>query len=218
MLKQYKTIYQITSAEIIEKKSRFIATIYPIETEEDALSIIEQTKKTHWNATHNCYAYTLGIHDELVRSSDDGEPNGTAGKPMLDVLLGETIHNTLAIVTRYFGGTLLGTGGLIRAYQGAVKSALSDAIIIHKIPCIQASITTNYNDFGKLQYTTSQLDILIQDTLYTDTVEVTLLIPQDMFSDFETKWTTLTNGTGHVIPLESMYYAKFGKDVLLFEH
>ncbi len=218
MLKQYKTIYKTISNEIIEKKSRFIANIYPIESEEDALSIIEQAKKNYWNATHNCYAYNLGINNELVRSSDDGEPSGTAGKPILDVLLGEELHNTLAIVTRYFGGTLLGTGGLIRAYQGAVKAALSDAIIIEKIPSIRASITTNYNDFGKLQYTASQLGVLIQDTIYTDTVEVLLLIPQDLFSAFEKKWTSQTNGIGHIIPGESMYYAKVGKETILFSH
>lgn len=217
MLKQYKTIDQTTSDEIIEKKSRFISTIYPIQSEEEALVIIEQAKKTYWNATHNCSAYTLGVNHEIIRSSDDGEPSGTAGKPMLDVLLGAELHNVIVIVTRYFGGTLLGTGGLIRAYQSAVKAALSKAIIIEKIPSIKVSISTNYNDFGKLQYITNQLGIFIQDTIYTDMVEVFLIVPKEILQTFEKKWITQTNGTGHINPLESIYYAKIGKELKLYK-
>ena len=115
MLERYKTVYRGKEGEIIEKKSRFIATVRLVETEEEALAFIEEMKKKYWNATHNCFAYVIGERRECVRCSDDGEPSGTAGKPMLDVLLGEELYNTAVVVTRYFGGTLLGTGGLVRA-------------------------------------------------------------------------------------------------------
>ena len=117
MTEQYKEIYEGGSDEVVEKKSRFIATVFPVKTEEEAVAIIEETKKKYWDARHNCFAYVIGSKNELQRFSDDGEPSGTAGKPILDVLTGEGVHNALIIVTRYFGGTLLGTGGLVRAYQ-----------------------------------------------------------------------------------------------------
>ena len=108
------------SAEIIEKKSRFIANLKPVETEEEAITFIEQLKKKYWDTRHNCYAYVIGENNELQRFSD-GEPGGTAGKPMLEVLLGEEVHNVVVIVTRYFGGVLLGTGGLVRAYGRSTR-------------------------------------------------------------------------------------------------
>ena len=113
MAEKYKIIYQGGEDEIVEKKSRFIATVFPVRTEEEALGFIEATRKKYWNARHNCFAYVIGDRGELARCSDDGEPQGTAGKPMLDVLLGEGIHNVAVVVTRYFGGVLLGTGGLV---------------------------------------------------------------------------------------------------------
>ena len=132
MLSKFHTVYEGGEAEIIEKKSRFIATVLPVTCEEEALEFIESMKKKYWNATHNCYAYVIGERFETQRCSDDGEPQGTAGKPMLDVLLGEEIHNTAVVVTRYFGGTLLGTGGLVRAYSGAVKAGLEASISLDR--------------------------------------------------------------------------------------
>ena len=117
MLEQYRTIYEGGQGEITEKKSRFIATVRLVKTEEEAVKFIEEMKKKYWDATHNCSAYVIGERREIMRCSDDGEPQGTAGKPMLDVLLGEELYNTAVVVTRYFGGTLLGTGGLVRAYS-----------------------------------------------------------------------------------------------------
>ena len=124
MLENYKTIYAGGEGEITEKKSRFIATVRLVEKEEDALAFIEEMKKKYWDARHNCYAYSIGEHREFTRCSDDGEPSGTAGRPMLDVILGEDIYNVAVVVTRYFGGVLLGTGGLVRAYSGAVQAGL----------------------------------------------------------------------------------------------
>ena len=119
MLEKYKIAYEGGQGEIVEKKSRFIATIRPVKTEEEALSFIAEMKKKYWDASHNCSAYVIGERNEIQRCSDDGEPGQTAGRPMLDVLLGEEIHDVCAVVTRYFGGTLLGTGGLVRAYTTA---------------------------------------------------------------------------------------------------
>ena len=122
MAEEYKIIYQGGEGEIVEKKSRFIASCIPVKSEEEALGFIESVRKKYWDARHHCYAYVLGERNELMRCSDDGEPQGTAGKPMLDVLLGAGVHDALVIVTRYFGGVLLGTGGLVRAYSGAARA------------------------------------------------------------------------------------------------
>ena len=133
MLEQYKTVYQGGTGEIVEKKSRFIATVRPVKTEEEAMLFIEEMKKKYWDARHNCSAWVIGERRESMRCSDDGEPQGTAGKPMLDVLLGEELYNTAVVVTRYFGGTLLGTGGLVRAYSKAVQEGLAASRVITEV-------------------------------------------------------------------------------------
>ncbi len=117
-------LYQGGQGEYTEKKSRFIASIFPVQSEEEALENIARIRKEHYDARHNCFAYVIGDNNETERCSDDGEPSGTAGRPILDVLTGNGIHNAAAVVTRYFGGTLLGTGGLVRSYTAAVKDAL----------------------------------------------------------------------------------------------
>lgn len=124
MKERYKIVYQGGEGEIVEKKSRFIAEIRPVESEEEATAFIAEVKKKYWDARHHCSAFTIGENNEVARCSDDGEPAQTAGRPMLDVLLGRELHNVCAVVTRYFGGTLLGTGGLVRAYGGAVQEGL----------------------------------------------------------------------------------------------
>ena len=125
-----KTVYIGGEGEIVEKKSRFIATVRPVASEEEAVAFIAEMKKKYWDARHNCSAFVIGDRQELSRCSDDGEPAQTAGRPMLDVLLREEIHNVAVVVTRYFGGVLLGTGGLVRAYQGAVQAGLASSTII----------------------------------------------------------------------------------------
>ena len=141
----YKTVYEGGTAEVVEKKSRFIATVFAVSTEEAALGHIEEMRKKYWDARHNCYAYVIGTKGEVQRFSDDGEPSQTAGKPMLDVLLGEEVRNVLVVVTRYFGGTLLGTGGLVRAYSKAAKDGLCNSTIITKFrgsPTVPAEVMT----------------------------------------------------------------------------
>ena len=129
MAENYKIIYKEGTGELVEKKSRFIAQIRPVKSEEEALAFVEETRKKYWDARHNCYAYIIKGEGATptARCSDDGEPSQTAGKPMLDVLMGEELIDVCAVVTRYFGGTLLGTGGLVRAYSGAVKEGLANA-------------------------------------------------------------------------------------------
>ena len=117
----YKILWEGGMGELIEKKSRFIATTEPVATEEEAAAFVERMRRKYWDARHNCYAYVLGEQGRVQKCSDDGEPSQTAGRPMLDVLLGEGVRNICVVVTRYFGGVLLGTGGLVRAYSGAVQ-------------------------------------------------------------------------------------------------
>ena len=131
-MKTQKILYKGGEGELIEKKSRFIATTRPVESEEEALAFIAEMKKKYWDATHNCSAFVIGDRQQIQRCSDDGEPQGTAGRPMLDVLLGEDIHNMAVVVTRYFGGTLLGTGGLVRAYSKSVQVGLEASEVIEK--------------------------------------------------------------------------------------
>ena len=194
MLEHYKTIYEGGEGELVEKKSRFIATVRPVETEEEALAFIEEMKKKYWDARHNCYVYSVGMNREATRCSDDGEPSGTAGRPILDVLLREEIHNCIEVVTRYFGGTLLGTGGLVRAYQAATQAGLAASSIIEKQFGKKLHITTDYTGIGKLQYLIAQNQILTLDTHYTDSVTIDLMVPEEKFTDFCTQVTEATSG------------------------
>ena len=179
--------YKEGQGELIEKKSRFIATVRPVETEEEAVTFINETKKEYWDARHNCSAFVIGKNQELTRCSDDGEPAGTAGRPMLDVLLKEGIHNTAVVVTRYFGGVLLGTGGLVRAYQGAVQKGLDAAVIVEKFEGQILLITTDYTGLGKIQYLLAQEKITIMDTSYADNVVIKAVIPEECRKDIENK-------------------------------
>ena len=131
---RHKAVYRGGSGEIVEKKSRFIANIKSVETVEEAQVYIEEMKKKYWDARHNCSAFSVGTEQVTTRCSDDGEPSGTAGKPILEVISGSGIHNIVVVVTRYFGGTLLGTGGLVRAYTDATRAGIENSDIVEKIP------------------------------------------------------------------------------------
>ena len=143
MPEEYKTLLEGGVGEVTEKKSRFIATAMPVNSEEEAVLFIESIKKKYWDARHNCSAFVVGRNHELKRCSDDGEPSQTAGKPILDVLLAEDIHNAVIVVTRYFGGTLLGTGGLVRAYTKAAKEGLLNSKVITKFNIFDMYLTRN---------------------------------------------------------------------------
>ena len=217
MLERYKTIYQGGVGEIIEKKSRFITTVRLVETEDEAIAFIEEMRKKYWNATHNCFAYVIGENRECVRCSDDGEPSGTAGKPMLDVLLGEGMYNTAVVVTRYFGGTLLGTGGLVRAYSKAVQEGLSQSQVIEKQYGAIISIGTDYTGIGKIQYFIGERKIPILESEYTDKVQMKVIMPVGEVKRFLADLTEATNGRASLEISENLYYAVLEGIVLMGE-
>lgn len=217
MLEQYKTVYSGGEAETIEKKSRFIATVMPVRTEEEAVAFIESLKKKYWNATHNCSAYVIGEHAQVQRCSDDGEPSGTAGKPMLDVLMGEELHDVAVVVTRYFGGTLLGTGGLVRAYAGAVKAGLSASTVITKMHGMKLSVQTDYTGLGKIQYILGQRGLQILDSIYTEKVELEVLIPEAEVKQVMAEITEGTNGQAVMELQEECYFADVDGEMKIFE-
>ena len=211
-----KIVYQGNSAEIIEKKSRFIADIFSVSSEEEALQILEKVKKKYWDARHHCWAYVVGDEQVQERCSDDGEPSGTAGKPILEVIRGNEIHNVLIVVTRYFGGTLLGTGGLVRAYSGAVKEGLKHSVILHKKPGQELFITCDYNGLGKLQYLAAQNGVQILDTEYTESVTARVMAPEEICDGFIKKITEATGGKAVIKKGEAPYYAEHDGEILLF--
>ena len=217
MLSQYKTVYAGGEAEIIEKKSRFIATVKPVKSEEEAIAFIEGLKKKYWNATHNCSAYVIGEHFQVQRCSDDGEPSGTAGKPMLDVLLGEELHDTAVVVTRYFGGTLLGTGGLVRAYQASTKAGLEASTVITKMHGSRVSVETDYTGLGKIQYILGQRGLTILNSEYTDKVTLEVLLPEAEVKTVMAEITEGTNGQAVMEVMEECYFANVNGEMLIFE-
>lgn len=217
MLSEYKAVYQGGEGEIVEKKSRFIATVIPAGSEEEVLAFIESIRKKYWDARHHCFAYVIGERNELQRCSDDGEPSGTAGKPMLEVLLGEEIHNVAVVVTRYFGGTLLGTGGLVRAYSAATKQGLASSVIITKILGVKLCISTDYTGLGKIQYILGQRGLQILDSVYTDKVELEALIPEDELAAVKAEITEGTNGQAMMQEGEFCYFANIDGTVQVLE-
>lgn len=205
MLNEFKTILTEAEAEIIEKKSRFIATVRPVKSEEEARLFIEEMKKKYWNATHNVFAFQLGERNEIQRFSDDGEPQGTAGMPVLNVLKGEDIKNAAIVVTRYFGGTLLGTGGLVRAYGKAAKEGLLAAGIAELILYAKYEITTEYTDSGKVQYEILQEGHILFDTQYSDKVVFIVFAKVEETEAFEKKIIDIFKGNSPFEKLGEKY-------------
>lgn len=211
-------VYKGGQGEITEKKSRFIATVRPVESEDEAVRFINETKKKYWDARHNCSAFVIGKRQELTRCSDDGEPAGTAGRPMLDVLLKENIHNAAVVVTRYFGGVLLGTGGLVRAYQQATKAGLSASEIIEKKDGAVLFIRTDYTGIGRLQYLFAQEKITVMDTAYEADVLVKAVIPENNKKRIEKTIIEQTNGTAKLEWGDEVTFAEYDGEVLLFKN
>ena len=212
----YRVVYEGGEGEIVEKKSRFIATVRPVETEEEAVAFINEMKKKYWDARHNCSAFVIGSRQEVTRCSDDGEPAQTAGRPMLDVLLREGITNVAVVVTRYFGGVLLGTGGLVRAYQSATQAGLAASKIIEKRQGKKLIIHTDYNGLGKLQYLFGQQKTAILDTEYAADVVLTILVTVEQKDYLYKEITEQTNGTAQMEWGEDAVYALIDKTVQIF--
>lgn len=216
MVNGYKVVYEGGQDEIVEKKSRFIATVRPVETEEEAVAFINEMKKKYWDAKHNCSAFVIGERQEFNRCSDDGEPAQTAGRPMLDVLLREGITNVAVVVTRYFGGVLLGTGGLVRAYQEATKAGLNASKIIVKQKGKRLSVQTDYTGLGKLQYLFASENITLEETEYTENVTIHAVIPEDSTESIIKKITEATNGTAKTEWGDDIVFAECDQQVIIF--
>ncbi len=187
----YKTLHKRGEAQLIEKKSRFIGTAAPAESEEAALAFIEEMRKKYRDANHNVFAYHVG---ELTRYSDNGEPSGTAGLPVLDVLVKEGITNAVIVVTRYFGGTLLGTGGLVRAYGHSAKEAVAAAGVAVMVPYNKYVITADYGSSNKIQYEATTAGFIIEDVKYAENVTFVILTDIKNAGNFIKKVTDITRG------------------------
>lgn len=208
MLERYITVKGLGEAEIVEKKSRFIAHVKPIYSEQEAVSYIDEIKKQYWDARHNCSAFQIGQKNQIQRYNDDGEPGGTAGMPMLDVLRGRDIKDTIVVVTRYFGGTLLGTGGLVRAYSQSAKEGIRAAGLIERVLHDEVHITVYYTLAGKIQYEALNSGCIIKDTLYTDKVEYIVLCEYDKTDGFCKNIVNVTSGSADIKYGEKCYVDK----------
>ncbi len=192
-MKEYKTVEFENKDEFIEKKSRFIGYVKPVKTQAEATEFINSIKSKHWDATHNVSAYVLR-ENNIQRSSDDGEPSGTAGVPTLDVLLKEGVVDACVVVTRYFGGTLLGAGGLIRAYSHASKIALDSGNIITMAPCKVLSVSVDYSFYDRLNILLNEFNANIENSEFTDCVTVTFSIRANTVELLQEKLTQQSNG------------------------
>ncbi|MEE3467416.1 MAG: YigZ family protein [Eubacterium sp.] len=206
------------TAEYVEKRSKFIATLIPVTSEEEAMEQVELLRKKYYDARHNCYAYIVFSEDgkEVIeRSSDDGEPSGTAGRPMLDVLSGNKIRNILAVVTRYFGGTLLGTGGLVRAYSTAVKDAVSNSDLTEISDGFKLVVNLDYTNLGTVQHLMRECGILEVSSEYGDGVSLTLVVPEDEIDRFKKELTQIFAGKEQVEDLGPVRYGSIGGELFL---
>lgn len=182
----FKTINENVSSELVEKKSKFIANIYYVETVEEAEEKIKEVKKKYFDARHNCYAFSVYTKECIInRFSDDGEPSGTAGAPMLNILNSKGLTNILVVVTRYFGGILLGTGGLVRAYTGATQEALNKIIEIQKDLGLEAKIEVSYSDFEKFKYYLKQNEIKLINSEYSQNIVSIVEITEEKLNQIE---------------------------------
>ncbi len=210
-IEEYRVLLEGGEGEIVEKKSRFIATIRRVETEEEAQAFIDEMKKKYWDARHNCSAFVIGSRGELTRCSDDGEPSGTAGRPMLEVLTGEGIRNIAVVVTRYFGGTLLGTGGLVRAYTQAVKEGLKACTVGTMCLGSEIQVTTDYNGIGKILYLLGQRGIEAKDSNYGENVTLNLVIRASDVESLSKEMVEVTCGKVEIEKVDDLYFV--AKDV-----
>lgn len=206
MLDRYKTVRQAGSKEIVIKKSRFIGHVMPVETEEEAVAFIEDIKKKHWNATHNCSAYMIGERDEIQKQSDDGEPSGTAGKPILEVIRNQGRKNVAIVVTRYFGGIMLGAGGLIRAYTDGAVAAIEAGDPITRVLHREVFVELDYTWLGKVENELRNQNIRTGETNFADTVTLTCLPLDADAESFMTWMVDLTQGQSLITEGERLYF------------
>ncbi len=189
-----KFLYRGGIGEIVEKKSRFIAETAPVRSEEEASAFLEKIRKKYWDAGHHCSAFVIGEKNPLTRCSDDGEPSGTAGRPILDVLLGAGVSNACVVVTRYFGGTLLGTGGLVRAYGQAAKEGLAASQVLEKQLGVELRCVSDYSSIGKIQYIAGSMGLTETASEYTDVAALCYMLPAELEAEFRARLTEATAG------------------------
>lgn len=215
MDKVYKTIFKYGEDEIIINKSRFIGYSMPIDSEEDALEFIEKIKKKNRDATHNVYAYVVGENSNIQRFSDDGEPSGTAGIPVLEVMKKEDLRNSVVVVTRYFGGIKLGAGGLIRAYTKGCKIGLEAGRIIDMVQHMKLKVTVDYTAYGKIENHLINNDYIVDDTTFDEKVNIYLYINIDEMEAFHIEIMNLTSGEVEIEEIGTDYIPmKYKKKVI----
>ena len=187
-----KVILSNKTAELVEKKSRFIANIFYVQNEKEANDRLNDIRKKYYDAKHNCFAYVIGVNGEIVKLSDDGEPSGTAGHPMLDILKGSELTNVIAIVTRYFGGVLLGTGGLVRAYSDSLKMALDSTDFSEIKDGIEVNFKLNYDEYGLWERQKGNILEISKD--FSENIDLKYLIEENLFENVEKNLINITKG------------------------
>lgn len=213
LLKAYYTIAEDSEYEIVIRGSRFICSLKRVKDEDEAKAFVQEIKKEHWKATHNCSAYLIGDRDEIQRAHDDGEPSGTAGVPMLEVLKKNNLKYVAAVVTRYFGGTKLGAGGLIRAYSKSVSSTLKEVGIVERAMQVPVSCIVSYSASGKLENNLIQSSYTVIDTLYTDQVTFVVGIPSDDVENYQSQMIDFMNGNIRFETGEAQYVERRLSDI-----
>ena len=201
----YRTIAREGETEEVIRKSRFICHLRRTENEEEAFTFLDEIKKEHYKATHNCSAYLIGEQDQIQRANDDGEPSGTAGVPMLEVLKKNDLKNVTAIVTRYYGGIKLGAGGLIRAYSGAVSNALQTIGLVERKRMQELYLTVPYPLSGKVENDLRESSYILKDISYMEQVTFICLVPVDQKETFQQQFTEATNGQGVFLEKEQTF-------------
>lgn len=211
----YKTLHKFSSDEIIIEKSTFIGYAKPIKTEEEAVEFINEIKKKHKDATHNVWAYTIGKNMNIQRYSDDGEPQGTAGIPTLEVIKKEDLRDVVVVVTRYFGGVKLGAGGLVRAYTKGAKIGIESAKIVEKVLYKEVRIKIDYNQLGKVQNEIMNMKYFVKDTLYLDDVELIIYSRKEKVDELVNKITDITSATANISVLDEFYLSEKDGEILI---
>ncbi|KPI56914.1 hypothetical protein IM33_03600 [Clostridioides difficile] len=214
-MSNYRTLHEFGTDEITIEKSVFIGYAKPIKSEEEALEFINEIKKKHKDATHNVWAYTVGQNMNIQRYSDDGEPQGTAGIPTLEVIKKEDLRDVAVVVTRYFGGTKLGAGGLVRAYTKGAKLGLEAGKIIYKVMYQEVKVKIDYTQLGKVQNELMNLGYFIKDTVYEDNVEIIVYSKLEDVETLSEKMIDITSGTGKIVLGEEFYLSEQNGEILL---
>nr|UWI50941.1 YigZ family protein [Clostridioides difficile] len=214
-MSNYRTLHEFGTDEITIEKSVFIGYAKPIQSEDEAVEFINEIKKKHKDANHNVWAYTVGQNMNIQRYSDDGEPQGTAGIPTLEVIKKEDLRDVVVVVTRYFGGIKLGAGGLVRAYTKGAKLGLESGKIISKVMYQEVRVKIDYTQLGKVQNELMNLGYFIKDTIYEDNVEIIVYSKLEDVEKLSEKMTDITSGTGKIVLGDEFYLSEQDGEILL---